>query len=107
MLYNNLIEILEVIALGSLYFLVATLSIVIPELTRDTYHYLSHSRKCKFLRKLHGNHHQIIKPRAKDFSNLDLEKYISSQWQNDIPENFVMLVISFLFPTLVFVLFNL
>jgi hypothetical protein len=106
---NIIIDIFKAIALGTLYFFVAVLSIVIPELARDTYHFLSHSTKFKRLRKLHklhANHHQITKGKAKDFSNLDLEKYISSQWQNDIPESFVMLIASFLLPTLVFFLFN-
>lgn len=106
---NILFDAVSAILLLSLYGFVAVLSIVISELARDIYHFISHSYQFKIFHKfhkLHANHHQITKGKAKDFANLDLEKYISSQWQNDIPEGFVMLLVSFILPSLVFFLFN-
>lgn len=79
--------------------------IFLCEIARDYYHYLGH-KSFPLLKKYHRSHHLITKGKNVDFSRLDTKQYRCSQWRNDLPENIVMILISFIPPVLLFVLPN-
>ena len=66
----------------------AIISILLVEMVRDAYHFLSHHLPS--LQRLHGWHHRAYK---KDFSPISTEIYRKAQLYNDAPEAIFMMVV--------------
>ncbi len=66
----------------------AIAAIVLVEMVRDLYHFLSH--QWAPLQRLHGWHHRAYK---KDFSPLSTEIYRKAQLYNDVPESAFMIAV--------------
>lgn len=73
----------------------AIVSILLVEMVRDAYHFLSHH--LPWLQRLHGWHHRAYK---KDFSPISTEIYRKAQLYNDAPESIFMMVVMGLAATL-------
>lgn len=73
----------------------AILSILLVEMVRDAYHFLSHH--LPWLQRLHSWHHRAYK---KDFSPISTEIYRKAQLYNDAPESIFMMVVMGLAATL-------
>ena len=63
-------------------------SILLVEMVRDAYHFLSHH--LPWLQRLHSWHHRAYK---KDFSPISTEIYRKAQLYNDAPESIFMMVV--------------
>ena len=73
----------------------AIVSILLVEMVRDAYHFLSHH--LPLLQRLHSWHHRAYK---KDFSPISTEIYRKAQLYNDAPESIFMMVVMGLTATL-------